>query len=127
MEESRERTEVLGAETCRRLLADHVGETGHVALNAECMPLIVPAVYTLEGGDVVVADGGGSLRLGEDNVVAFAVDGLDDVGRRWCVLVRGRAHPAGRSSTSAGLLRIAAELVTGTREGMPLTGRGRST
>ncbi len=88
-------SEVLDEPECRRLLAVAAerGWYARVGVATDGAPVVVPVDFALDGREVVVILGHGFVgRSVPDSLVAIEVDGIDDDGRAWSVLVRGFAE-----------------------------------
>lgn len=119
--------QLLGLDEVRRLLVRRT--EGHLALTEGALPVLVPAVYRLEGDELTVWAGPGlSPRVPEHHeVVAFEAGACDpQASWAWSVLVQGRAHPhrgepSGRAPVPAigpgwppsGVFQVHMDLVSG--------------
>jgi nitroimidazol reductase NimA-like FMN-containing flavoprotein (pyridoxamine 5'-phosphate oxidase superfamily) len=86
--------EELSEADCRERLAR--ARLGRVAVTIGALPAILPVNYAMLDGDVVfrTADGTKLRAALERAVVAFEIDGIDEIERRgWSVLVVGHASP----------------------------------
>jgi nitroimidazol reductase NimA-like FMN-containing flavoprotein (pyridoxamine 5'-phosphate oxidase superfamily) len=86
--------DVLDRAACLERLAQH--RVASLAITDGALPLVLPALYTLHGEDILV----GAARTGilgrrmPNNVVSLCVHDLDDDLRRgWSVTVTGLADP----------------------------------
>jgi nitroimidazol reductase NimA-like FMN-containing flavoprotein (pyridoxamine 5'-phosphate oxidase superfamily) len=128
----------LSPTECRLRLES--AQIGRLVFTDCALPVVQPAYFLLDGGDIVIRSGGGP-KLGavaaRGDVLAFEVDHIDPESRcGWSVLVVGHASlvddldetvaPGARScrQRSTGrhalLIRIAGERITGQRLSLSL-------
>ena len=122
-------SEVLGIAECRQLLAIGAskGLPGHLGISWPDAPTVIPLDYAMSGPDVLVRIGEGLFSHITGQLVAFEVEGTDDAGRQWSVLLRGFAGPEHDQAAWAALprprvkqpgrhvVRIQAQVITGRR------------
>lgn len=85
--------EELGAQECHRRLADNY--IGRLAITDGEQPLIFPMNYCWRDDTVYLrtTEGTKSALLADEPLVAFEIDGTDDVYHQgWSVVVTGRAR-----------------------------------
>jgi len=84
--------EELGEIECLLLLGRH--SVGRLAVVRDGRPAVFPVSYRRDGGTIVFRsdDGTKLAAIGDDDAVAFEIDGLDPRSRSgWSVAVTGRA------------------------------------
>jgi nitroimidazol reductase NimA-like FMN-containing flavoprotein (pyridoxamine 5'-phosphate oxidase superfamily) len=84
--------EVLSESECMQLLEQ--APIGRVGVNLGALPAVLPVNFAVLDGDIVIRTGGGTkLDAALSNaVVAFEVDGFDEVSRTgWSVMLTGVA------------------------------------
>ena len=66
---------------------------GRLAVVLDKGPEIFPVNHIVDHGSVIFRTGEGTkLHAAVGRTVAYEVDGLDDAGRAWSVVIKGHAH-----------------------------------
>ena len=128
--------EVLDVPTCRALLA--TTHLGRVALSRQALPIVVPVVFTLSGGTILIPAVSALVRRAahSGDVICFEADAHDSTGALWSVLVTGPLATTGRgtsgqlehgwSTTAVELVSLHASLLSGRRTTLPARGLARA-
>jgi uncharacterized protein len=93
MEVDRNGLEVLGRDTCLRLLA--TATLGRVGVSIDALPRVLPVNFRFDGRQILIRTGMGTKldAAANDAVVAFEVDEIDPVAHTgWSVMVTGMAR-----------------------------------
>jgi len=104
---------VLDRHACLERLAQHSLAT--LAITDGALPLVLPALYTLRGEDILVAAARNGIlgRSLPNNIISLCVHDLnDDLTSGWTVSVTGLAEPAtspAHLADAAGLRRWGSE------------------
>jgi uncharacterized protein len=83
---------VLDESQCMSMLRST--DVGHLAVIVEDAPEIFPINYAVDGATIVfrTATGTKLAAVAEGSSLAFEVDGRDEVGMVWSVVVKGHGH-----------------------------------